>query len=135
VLLLTAPVLADEPRGQHGNRDDDGVTVMTLNMYFGADLTPAIQATTVPQLIGAVTHIFGVVNASDIPHRVDRIAAEIAGAKPDLVGLQEVAIWRTQFPPDFRRRPTRRTSSTTSSSCCCMGSRRAASTTSSWPRT
>ena len=105
VLLLSVPARADERQGEHGGQHDDGITVMTRNMYFGADLTPAIQATTVPQLLAAVTHIFGVVNASDISNRVDQIAAEIARARPDLVGLQEVAIWRTQFPPDFSPTP------------------------------
>ncbi|PYM25452.1 MAG: hypothetical protein DMD80_21140 [Candidatus Rokuibacteriota bacterium] len=77
------------------------MTVMTRNMYFGADLTPAIAATTVPALILAATHIFAVVNASDVPSRVDGMAAEIAKARPDLVGLQEVAIWRAVYPPTF----------------------------------
>lgn len=88
-----------------GRGDGDRIIVMTRNMYFGADLTPAILATTPAELFAAVAHIFGVVNASDIPDRVDRIAAEIAHARPDLVGLQEVATWRTQFPPDFSPTP------------------------------
>ena len=90
VMLFSVPALAE-----------DGVTVMTRNMYFGADLTPAIAATTVPALILAATHIFAVVNASDVPSRVDGMAAEIAKARPDLVGLQEVAIWRAVYPPTF----------------------------------
>jgi len=118
VLLFSVPALAE-----------DGVTVMTRNMYFGADLTPAIAATTVPALILAATHIFAVVNASDVPSRVDGMAAEIAKARPDLVGLQEVAIWRAA-PCTHRR--SRRPGSIFSSS---TRSRRAASITSSSPPT
>ncbi len=33
------------------------------------------------------------------------MAAEIAQTKPDLVGVQEAVIWRTQFPPDFSPAP------------------------------
>ena len=40
-------------------------------------------------------------HASDVPSRVDGMAAEIAKARPDLVGLQEVAIWRAVYPPTF----------------------------------
>ena len=98
LLVLVAPALA--LAGEDG-RNDRAVTVMTRNLYFGADLTPAIAATTIPQLIAAATHVFGVVEASNIPARAEAIAAEIATARPDLVGLQEVVLWRSQFPPDF----------------------------------
>src|SRR5437899_4309997 len=90
LLLFSVPALAE-----------DGVTVMTRNMYFGADLTPAIAAPTVPAPILAATHVIAGVNASDVPSRVDGMAAEIANARPDLVGLQEVAIWRAVYPPTF----------------------------------
>src|SRR5437867_5505728 len=116
VLLFSVPALAE-----------DGVTVMTRNMYFGADLTPTIAATTVPALILAATHIFAVVNASDVPSRVDGMAAEIAKARPDLVGLQEVAIWRAVYPPSSRRPGSIFSSSSSTRS------RRAASITSSSP--
>ena len=106
VLFLAGPASADEEQDfRTGWRGDHGVTVMTRNMYFGASLAPAVQATNVPQLLAAVTQIFGVVNASDVVNRIDRLAAEIASARPDLVGLQEVALWRTQFPPDFSLAP------------------------------
>jgi hypothetical protein len=103
VLLLTVPAFAHESR--HNGRGDDAVTVMTRSMYFGADLTPALVATTVPELIAAATHIFDVVNGSDVANRIEKMAGEIARTKPDLVGLQEVALWRTQFPPDFSPTP------------------------------
>jgi endonuclease/exonuclease/phosphatase family metal-dependent hydrolase len=102
VFVLAAPALC--AAGDAG-RNDGAITVMTRNLYFGADLGPAVAATTVPQLIAAATQIFGVVQASDIPGRADVIAAEIAAARPDLVGLQEVALWRSQFPPDFAPAP------------------------------
>jgi endonuclease/exonuclease/phosphatase family metal-dependent hydrolase len=104
--LLAGLASADEDRDfRIGWRGDHGVTVMTRNMYFGASLGPAFQATTVPELIAAVTQIFAVVNASDVVNRIDRMAEEIADARPDLIGLQEVALWRTQAPADFSPTP------------------------------
>src|SRR5437870_2327217 len=98
LLVLAVPALA--LAGADG-RNDRAVTVMTRNLYFGADLTPAITARTVPELIGAVSHIFGVVQASNIPARAEAIAAEVAAVGPDLVGVQEVVLWRSQCPSDF----------------------------------
>src|SRR2546426_10942043 len=74
---------------------------MQRNMYYGPAPSPALAATTVPALSLAATHIFAVVNASEVPSRVDGMAAESANARPDLVGLQEVAIWRAVYPPTF----------------------------------
>src|SRR4051812_42341239 len=58
--LLLALVLAVPPMAIAGEagRNDRAVTVMTRNVYFGADLAPAIGARTVPELIAAATHIF-----------------------------------------------------------------------------
>jgi endonuclease/exonuclease/phosphatase family metal-dependent hydrolase len=75
-----------------GHRD---VTVMTLNVYFGAELEPLFAAKDLPELIAAVAKAWAAVQATDIPARATSIAHEIAAAKPDLVGLQEVAQWST----------------------------------------
>jgi hypothetical protein len=60
---------------------------MTRNVYFGADLTPALAAQSVLGLIGAVRSIWAAVQASDIPGRAERLADEIEVRRPDLVGL------------------------------------------------
>lgn len=69
--------------------------VMTRNIYLGADLTPAIAATTIPQLLAANAQIFTNVQTTDFPARAEVLAQEIADADPTLVGLQEVALWRS----------------------------------------
>jgi endonuclease/exonuclease/phosphatase family metal-dependent hydrolase len=104
-LLLALALLVPAPAGAGDGRNDRTVTVMTRNVYFGADLAPAIAARTVPELIAATTHIFAVVQASHIPARAEALAAEIAAAQPDVVGVQEAALWRSQFPPDFAPAP------------------------------
>lgn len=74
------------------------VTVMTLNVYFGTELDPLFAAKDLPQLIEAVAKAWAEVQATDIPARATSIAHQIAAAKPDLVGLQEVAQWSTGAP-------------------------------------
>jgi endonuclease/exonuclease/phosphatase family metal-dependent hydrolase len=74
------------------------VKVMTRNLYLGADLTPAIVATTPLALALAGTQIWNTVLATDFPARAVLLAKEIADAEPDLIGLQEAAIWRTGQP-------------------------------------
>jgi endonuclease/exonuclease/phosphatase family metal-dependent hydrolase len=70
------------------------VTVMTRNLYLGGNLLPL--ATSPPsQFPSAVSGLLAHVRASDPNARMNLIAEEIAQAKPDLVGLQEVSLWRT----------------------------------------
>jgi endonuclease/exonuclease/phosphatase family metal-dependent hydrolase len=92
-IALSAPAVgAAEPKGPR-------FKVMTRNLYLGADLTPAIAATTIPQLAVAGTRIWRTVEATDFPARARVLAAEIADADPDLIAVQEAAIWRVG-PPD-----------------------------------
>ena len=73
--------------------------VMTLNLYLGADLTPAIAAGSLPALAAAGTQIWNTVQATDFPARAKVLAKEIADSDPDLIGLQEASHWFTG-PPD-----------------------------------
>jgi hypothetical protein len=81
-------------------RADDAnvITVMTQNLYQGTELEHAIAATNVQQLLAGVATDYSNVIATSFPQRADAIATEIAQSGPALVGLQEVALWRTQTP-------------------------------------
>ncbi|MGH9277802.1 MAG: endonuclease/exonuclease/phosphatase family protein [Acidimicrobiales bacterium] len=74
---------------------------MTRNLYIGANLDPAIRASTVPQLLAAVAHVFSVVQQTDFSQRAKALAREIADADPVLLGIQEAATWYSgaQFDP------------------------------------
>lgn len=69
------------------------LTVMTRNIYLGADLQPAMVATTPVQLLGAVAQIYGNSLLTSFPARSAALADEVAAAAPDLVGLEEVSRW------------------------------------------
>lgn len=74
---------------------------MTRNLYLGANLTPAIGAPSLEALAAANGQILREVTHNDFPTRAEGLAEEIIEQKPDLVGLQEVALWRTAPPSVF----------------------------------
>ncbi|HXV21294.1 MAG TPA: hypothetical protein VD811_09955 [Desulfuromonadales bacterium] len=85
VILLTALVL----QGTNWAAAEE-LTVMTRNLYLGADLTPAMTAQNQDQFYAAVFDILGTIENNNFPARAEALAAEIVEKKPHLVGLQEV---------------------------------------------
>lgn len=73
---------------------DGRIKVMTRNVYLGADLTPAINASNSNEFIDANGQIVRDVDTNDFPTRAKGLAQEILARRPHLVGLQEVALWR-----------------------------------------
>lgn len=95
-LALTLPLAAEaKPK-----KKTVPVEVMTRNLFLGADLTPALAAQNPPQFVQANGAILRAVDRTDFPLRSRTLAKEIRNKRPHLVGLQEVALWRTG-PPSF----------------------------------
>src|SRR3954447_16546825 len=87
--LLLLPVAAADAKAAP-------VTVMTRNLYLGADLAPGTRAASLQELVNGAGQILNQVDANNFPARAKGLAKEILSAKPDVVGLQEVALWRTE---------------------------------------
>ncbi len=87
-------------------RDKGKVGVMTRNLYLGADLGPAISSTGFAEFINANGKILRDVDTNDFPTRAKGLASEIKAKSPDLVGLQEVSMWRTGPAGLPRNKPT-----------------------------
>ena len=77
------------------------ITVMTRNLYLGADLTPVMGAASPEEIPGVVGEVWSRIVLNDFPARAEAIAREIQSTRPDVVGLQEVAKFRIQSPGDF----------------------------------
>jgi endonuclease/exonuclease/phosphatase family metal-dependent hydrolase len=86
-------------------RDLGKVGVMSRNLYLGADLGPAIRAANLDAFIEANGEIMRSVDANNYPVRARGLAAEILTKSPDVVGLQEVSLWRTGKPGPPRNKP------------------------------
>lgn len=103
-VLGTALLVAacDDPTGRDRANT---VTVMTRNLYLGTDVGEVLGQTN-PQLIPIeVWKAYTEVQQSQPAERMARIADEIAAARPELVGLQEVSQFYTQSPSDFLTSP------------------------------
>jgi endonuclease/exonuclease/phosphatase family metal-dependent hydrolase len=75
--------------------DKPTVKVMTRNMDAGTDLNFIFAATDVASLVQGTAATLAEIKESQLQQRAAQLAAEIAAAKPDLVALQEVTLWRT----------------------------------------
>jgi endonuclease/exonuclease/phosphatase family metal-dependent hydrolase len=65
------------------------------NVYLGADLNPLFGASSLPDLISRASAIYAEVERTDFPQRADAIAELVADDAPDVLGLNEVALWET----------------------------------------
>ena len=87
-----AAAATDDPAGRAA------VTVMTRNVYLGGNLAVLAAASTPQAFIDGATALFASVQATDFNQRAEALADEIAATQPDLIGLQEVALWRSAYP-------------------------------------
>lgn len=88
------------------------LTVMTRNLYLGADIQRPLEAvaglTDPTQILLALGHANAktraVVDQTSFPTRARLLTAEIGRTRPDVISLQEVALWRhgpLELAPDL----------------------------------
>ena len=102
VVVLCAALAAVVIVRLQGSREPTTVTVMTRNIYLGGDITRPIRAAQ-GRTGGDALLAFGhanhelreIVDRTDFQVRARLLAEEIASTRPDLIGLQEVATWRS----------------------------------------
>ena len=94
LLALALPTVAEAKKAPK-------ITVMTRNVFLGADLSPAINAATLAAAIDGAGVIYNEMQSTKFAERAKPLAREIKRSKADLVGLQEVALWRKQTPSDL----------------------------------
>jgi endonuclease/exonuclease/phosphatase family metal-dependent hydrolase len=90
ILLAAAPAAVAKPRPK-----PVAVSVMTRNVFLGADLPPLAAAQPGADFEQKAGAMLAEVTAGDPNGRMKAIGDEIAKARPDLVGLQEISLWRT----------------------------------------
>ena len=104
--LLALPVLATSAQAGETTRaraSTPALKVMTKNLYLGTDINRPIAAVVgktdpaemLTALANATDEARDIVDRTDFGTRSRLLAKEIAARKPDLVGLQEVALWRS----------------------------------------
>lgn len=101
--VIAAPLALTTGTAQATAKVPSPLKVMTRNLYLGADIQrpiAAIVGETNPELAilklaNATYETRAIVDQTDFGTRARLLAQEIAAAKPDLVGLQEVALWRS----------------------------------------
>jgi endonuclease/exonuclease/phosphatase family metal-dependent hydrolase len=103
-IALVIAMIALPSAAQAASGNQLQITVMTYNLFQGSELTEASSATTPAQFLAAVAADYGEVQKTDFPERAQVIAAEAQPAAPDLIGLQEAALWQVgpasaSFPP------------------------------------
>ncbi|MEI6361169.1 MAG: endonuclease/exonuclease/phosphatase family protein [Actinomycetes bacterium] len=80
-IVVTAPAASAET----------DVTVMTRNLYLGADVSIALDL--LPDMPAAAQFMWDQVTATDFTKRAPALATDVAGTHPHVIGIQEATTW------------------------------------------
>lgn len=102
--VVAGPAAARGGHHGHGHHAHHGkgkpIVVMTRNLYLGGDVTRPLVAIGLPPdqqgpaFVAANSTLRAIVDQTSFPLRSKQLAREIDKRNPDLIGLQEVALWR-----------------------------------------
>ncbi len=79
---------------------DDGLIVMTRNIYIGANVDTILAAEDPMQVPLLAAEAYQTMLSTNFPERAQALAKEIAWAKPHLIGIQEAWTIRMQLEGD-----------------------------------
>jgi hypothetical protein len=101
----TASAAASTRTSGHERAGGDRIiTVMTQNLYLGLDIDPLIGAiiggATQEQIELLVGQGWALVQKNDFTRRAEEIADLVEQVRPELLGLQEMGLWRVETPGD-----------------------------------
>jgi len=99
-LPLAPEIDQQSPNFSNLIKSGESVTVMTRNIYVGADVDIILAAENPEDIPLLVTQAFQTMMATNFPERVVALAEEVFESNPHLIGLQEVSLLRTQIPGD-----------------------------------
>jgi endonuclease/exonuclease/phosphatase family metal-dependent hydrolase len=89
--IVIAAALAFPVSAVHAQEADSTVTVMSRNIYLGADVAVALEL--IPDMPAAAQFMWDQVAATDFDTRVEALADELVQNQPDVVGIQEATTW------------------------------------------
>ena len=92
---ISTPMLPDG-----STLEAEPLTVMTYNVYVGANMESLLSTTNLVEVPGAVAEVYAAFQATDFPGRAAGIASAIKADQPHIIGLQEISLIRTQSPGD-----------------------------------
>lgn len=109
VLALASSACTESPVGAperalaptYSLESGEALTVMSRNLYLGANIDPILAIQDPNQVPGAIAQAWAAVVASNFPERAKALATEIETSGAQLIGLQEATIYRRQTPSDF----------------------------------
>ena len=93
---ISAPMLPDDSTVVEA----EPLTVMTYNVYVGANMGALLSITNLVEVPAAVAGIYEQFITTDFPGRAAGIAALIKADHPHIIGLQEISLIRRQSPGD-----------------------------------
>ena len=99
IASVVAARVVGETESDAAARAAPGVTALTWNVYLGADIGRVLQARTAEEAVVLATEEWGHVQATDFPARAGALARAIAARRPHVVGLEELALFRTAENP------------------------------------
>lgn len=91
------PLDPENPSFDTGRAGPSALSVMTWNIYVGADLTQLLAVGSLDDLPCAVYSVWQDVVGTDFPTRAVAIADQIEAAKPHVIGLNEVSTFDFAF--------------------------------------